>query len=410
MQVNITNRSKENKVDCFGCTACMANCPVSAIEMVSDDEGFSVPKVDEKKCISCGKCIKVCPAIYRWEKEKEDIKVFAVKNKDYEILKNSTSGGMFRAIADKVLMMNGYVCGCIIDDDMKIKHVVTNDLSVVERMMGSKYVQSDMGECLQTIRKYLLYEKNVLFAGTSCQVHGLLKYLDNSSVSTDKLICLDLICHGVPSPTLFSEYVKFYEKEMQVQIENYLFRSKKYGWGVNLEDKNYISTVWGSDNYKDDTSYCGQLWKNVFFSDWGIRNCCYECPYTCVMKPADISIGDFWGIEKHSKTTDWSSGCSLVIPQTIIGKQFLKSLDIYMEELENVEEVLSIQRRLFKPINKPKDRDAFWKEYRETGFEGVAKKFLRYNKKYKFMYRLKTFMIRHNMERIANRLIGNIFY
>lgn len=405
---------KMDSLTCFGCSACLGICPTGAISLVADSEGFQIPRIDEKKCILCGKCGKVCPSIHKWKntlaKKTDKIEIFSFQNRNLKILEKSTSGGLFRAAADRMLDMGGLVCGCIIDDRMAVKHAITDNPKIVDRMMGSKYVQSDMNTCFCKINQYLKNGKNILFSGTSCQVHGLINYLNYNCTKQDNLICMDLICHGVPSPKVFNDFLHFYEEVAGTEIIDYKFRSKKYGWGIGLGDKNYINTVYRSDNQVDDLSYCGQLWKNIFFSNYCIRNCCYCCSYACVQKPADISVGDFWGIEKQNTGADWSKGCSMVIPQTEKGFDFFRTLEADIDKMPNGFKAAQMQNRLFSSVNKPDNRDAFWKIYQSESFKVVAKQFFRFNGYYKTKYALREFMTNYGIERIANKLLGDVFY
>lgn len=392
---------------CFGCTACMAICQYHAIEMRADTEGFMAPEVNAEKCVRCGACTRVCPALNSWSRKDGDNKFFAFQNENEQILAKSTSGGAFSAIVASE--KKPYVCGCILDDELYVRHVLARDEAEIAAMRGSKYVQSDMGNCLWEIKEKLLANEVVIFSGTSCQVHGLLNYLEAGHVPTEKLITIDLICHGVPSNLMHQEYVRNYEQVKGVKREKHYFRSKRQGWGLRFMFKNYEQVFAHSGLCEDWTSLESQLWINIFFSELCLREVCYRCPYCTDGKPADITLADFWGIEQTDLDFEFSKGCSLIIARG-------KGLD-KVKNLANVVE-LNVQQEttarkyqslLKTPIKRPADRDAFWKDYHENGFLYVAKKYLHYSRKYKMLITLYN-IAKYLNERVAQRLGMIVFY
>lgn len=319
--------AKVERKACFGCTACMAICKFDAITMQPDAEGFMVPIVDAEKCVGCGACTKVCPALNRWQGKAGENKFYAYQHEDKEVLSKSTSGGAFSAIVGNE--EKPYVCGCVLDDKLYVRHILSREESDIVAMRGSKYVQSDMGNVLQEIREKLMAGEKVVFSGTSCQTHGLLNYLAAAKVPTDNLITMDLICHGVPSNLMHQEYVKLYEQVKDVKGLNHYFRTKRQQWGTGFILKNYEQAFFYSKHKTlvygchdgDRTSLESQLWLNVFFSDLCIRESCYNCPYCTDSKPADITLADFWGIEETDVDLDFPKGCSLMIAR---GKGIVK--------------------------------------------------------------------------------------
>lgn len=226
---------KTDSQKCCGCTACMAVCPLHAIQMNNDSEGFLCPQVDTKICVECGACIKVCPA----EKiEKSTVKVsdnmqtYAAKWEN-NVRSKSASGAFFPANAKYVLEeKKGYVCGCVLNrQTLMPEHIVTNNWPDIQRMQDSKYVQSNMKNCYCEIGELLNKGQIVLFTGTSCQVSGLYSFLEAKHISSENLLTIDFFCHGVPSPKIWKDYLRFYEEKRKRTPIGYRFRSKQYGWG-----------------------------------------------------------------------------------------------------------------------------------------------------------------------------------
>lgn len=409
---NITSVKKE---DCFGCTACKAVCKLDAISMVTDDEGFMYPIVDEHKCVECGACLHVCPALHRWKAEQCDNEYYAFQNQDQYVLSKSTSGGAFSALVHSV--KEPYVCGCVLDDRLYVKHILSNRSDDIEAMRGSKYVQSDMGDCFSQIKAKLAAGEQVIFTGTSCQVHGLLNYLKFFKVATDRLITVDLICHGVPSNLMHQEYVKFYEKTKGVKRGTHYFRTKRQGWGMRFILKNHEQMfVHGEQTFVhstpsgDYTSQESQLYLNIFFSDLCLRSACYHCPYCTENKPGDLTLADFWGIEETDLSLDFPKGCSLVIAR---GKgihmleNILHGLHLNKEQIKVAKKY---QLHLRRPVKCPDKRDAFWADYHRKGFQYVAHKYLRYGGKYKVIMLLYNIANRMTNKRIAQKLGSKLFY
>ncbi|TYZ27778.1 4Fe-4S dicluster domain-containing protein [Selenomonas caprae] len=413
----IKNVAEVKRETCFGCTACMAICKLGAIHMQADAEGFMVPAVDEEKCVNCSACTKVCPALHPWKGREGENKFYAFQHEDDTVLVKSTSGGAFSAIASSV--DDPYVCGCVMDEKLYVRHIVSQAEEDIAAMRGSKYVQSDMGNVLREIGEKLSAGKNVVFSGTSCQTHGLLNYLAAAKISTENLITMDLICHGVPSNLMHKEYVKNYEKSKGVKGVKHYFRSKRQGWGLRFMLKNYEQlfvhsghkqTVVHSCVVADRTSLESQLWLNIFFSDLCLREACYNCPYCTDSKPADITLADFWGIEETDVDLDFPKGCSLLIGRGE-GINIVKKL-IKFRALDKKQESVArnYQIHLNRPIKRPAKRDDFWEDYHKHGFDFVARKYLRYGKRYSLLMLLYNLANLLKNKRLAQKIGGWLFY
>ena len=282
------NISALNKEKCCGCALCASICPKGAIHMTPDELGNLYPSVDEK-CIDCGKCLSVCS--YNGEHElKEPIATFAACRTDKERLTKSSSGGVFAAIAESLnLSDEWYVAGCILDENLVPKHLVTSNKIEIEKMYGSKYVQSNIQDVYVQIKDKLKAGYKVLFSGTPCQVSAIQKYTKNH----ENLYTIEVICHGVTSPEMFDSYLLMYNKK---QIREFIFRDKKQGWSFN-------NLIFYKDGRKKKINHRLSSYMTYFLNGETYRDCCYSCPFAKEMRGADLTIGDYWGIikEKQSK-------------------------------------------------------------------------------------------------------------
>lgn len=399
------NISCVNEKDCFGCTACYSICPTQAISMKETDKGFIVPLVDDDMCIGCGKCAEACPSIVRWNDQESSIDCYAYTHNDRNELQKSTSGGLFNGIIQQFPKAN--ICGCVRNNNI-IEHVVSDNFQTISRMGGSKYVQSNLGEVFKTIKEKLALGERVIFSGTSCQVDGLQRYLSTLNVTTDNLLTLDLVCHGVPSPRVYWEYIHFYEKIKRKKVIDHYFRNKTEGWGLDKGVLNYIQTIVTTDG-SDSESLEANLWQNVFFSDLCTRESCFSCPYSTTRKPSDITMGDFWGIEKIDKSLKDVMGCSLCIIHTEKGERVIKQLNATPIDKGKYNTITSAQARLRKPVARPQAYEKFWDEYLERGFGIAAKKYFRYSLKYKLMNRMYKMSKRMRLTKVPKYLLRKIY-
>lgn len=361
-----------SKQDCCGCTACKSICPEQAISMLPDEEGFLYPEINCNLCVECGLCKKVCAFQngYATSDNYDRPKVYALKHKSDEVRKNSSSGGAFTAISDYILSKKGVIYGVAYDENFYVEHQRAETAKERNKFRGSKYVQSDLKEVFSQINEDLKKDRYVLFTGTGCQVAGLIKYLDNTQTDAKKLITNDIICHGAPSPLLWNKYLKFIQREDE--ITSYTFRYKEKGWhGYNVKGE------FKSGRVKINTSDI-KIYANLFGSDLALRPSCYNCQYTNLQRPSDITIGDFWGIEKTMPEIDDNKGISLVLINTPKGKGVIDKIKGELELWEsNTRDCL--QLNLQQPTKRPKNRDRFWEDYHGFGFAYIAKKYAGYS-------------------------------
>jgi coenzyme F420-reducing hydrogenase beta subunit len=285
--------------------------------------------------------------------------VYAVKHKDNDVRMDSRSGGVFTALSDYVLYNNGVIYGCSLDDGYMAVH--TRATSGVERnaFRGSKYIQSDLKDIFKSVKTDLEAGKQVLFSGTSCQVDGLRAYL--SEVDTSKLLCVDIVCHGVPSPMVWKDYLKWTSKKYKEKISWVDFRNKKkYGW------RRHVETI-GLENGSVDS----RIFTTMFYKHHILRPSCFKCPYKSLLHSSDITIADFWGIEKAAPHFDDNKGVSLVLINNYVGEGFFQKINQHIAS-EQCDVNLCLQEPLINPYPEPKGRKRFWELYHRLRFSAIA--------------------------------------
>ncbi len=289
-------------------------------------------------------------------------KVYAVKHKNEAIRAASRSGGIFTAISDWVLENNGVVYGCILTEDFKAVHIRADNTESRNLMRGSKYIQSKQGNTFKDVKADLLAGRTVLYSGTSCQVAGLREYLGKDY---ENLFYLDIVCHGVPSPIVWSEYLEWQERRNNAKVKNVDFRNKKdFGWRDHIETLTF-------DNGKCVSS---GIFKHLFYCHTILRPSCYKCPYKSIVHPGDITIADYWGIEKVVPEFDDNKGVSLVLVNNEIGEHILNSVKNEVEWKQTRLED-SMQPPLKAPFPKPIEREQFWSDFSNKSFGYIAKKY-----------------------------------
>lgn len=355
-----------DKKDCSGCSACVSACGHGCISMHSDAEGFLYSKVDESKCVDCGLCELACPII-NIPRNNAITQVLAAKNIDNSIRFKSSSGGIFRLLAEQILKDGGVVVGCRFNDQMDAIHSIAENEDQLEALMSSKYVQSDTQGIYELVRTKLRQNKIVLFSGVPCQVAALRNFLLKPF---ENLITVDILCHGVPSPKFFKEYVNSIERRYRSKVSGLSFRSKEKSW-----KRLYISAKF--KNKKRHFLYAGyDSYMQLFLSDRLQRPSCFHCPYNTLKRPGDISLGDFWGIGKKFYDFDDDKGTSMVLINNEKGKSLWAKIARETTYIEtNIDTAVEGNRVLVSHLPDRSKRDEFYKEYVEHGFEAAVRKF-----------------------------------
>lgn len=341
--------------NCCGCYSCEQICPKSCITFKRDNEGFMYPFVNENDCISCGACIKHCP-ILSIKQEKKQPTVFAAKYKNRDLTFKSTSGGVFIAFANYVLEKGGIVFGCAYDENLVAHHIGIENKKDLYKLQSSKYVQSDIQNIYSKIKNELSKDRYVLFSGTGCQSAGLMTFLGKEY---DKLINIDILCHGVPSPELFKNYINYMGKKLGGNLTEYNFRSKeKRGWDLYYKASN-------NKHSKSDYGFFDPYY-NAFLNCKTYRESCYNCKFANTNRISDITLGDYWGIKKmHPEFYD-NNGVSVVLLNrekgTAIWNKIKQNIDFIPS---TVEKAAVMNGNLVESSKRPLCRDTIY-----DGFDG----------------------------------------
>lgn len=363
--IQITDKSQ-----CCGCTACVSICTHDAITMQPDALGFLYPVIDN---IDCGLCEKVCAFNVHY-----DISInltqpnaYAARHKDMKEVETSRSGAAFIAISDYILENDGVVYGVGYTDHFRVIHKRATTREERDEFKGSKYVQSDLDHIFRQVKNDLKKGLTVLFSGTPCQTAGLNSYIGKKL--RKNLILVDIVCHGVPGPYVWRDYIAYLEKKQRDRICWVNFRDKqKFGWKAHKETFKFVNTE------ENEMQFTYAFYKHILF-----RQSCGVCPYTNTQRPSDITIADFWGWEKtDSEINKDDKGISLILVNTEKGQEIFDAVKDCMivipAKLENC-----LQTNLQKPSDIHPKRMEFEKDYAQYGFERTFKKYALLGWKYK---------------------------
>ncbi len=361
---------------CTGCGVCAAICPTGAIQMLPDREGFLFPTYDEKKCIQCKRCEKKCP-LTDMEKPQNEQKTYACQIKDKESLLFATAGGFFPLLAKKMIQAGGLVYGCVWDADMKPVHKGIADIESIKCFSGSKYVQSDISCILEEIYDHLKNGKKVLFSGTPCQVAAVLKYCDALDLS--RLITVDVICYGVPSPGLFLAYIDELNRKYGAKVVDFRFRDKrKYGWSHTTRIT--FEKADGNRFEIEEPDYSQIDYYKMFATRDCYRKACYYCQYNEIARVSDFTTGNYWGIENKSSVFDETLGVSMVLVNTERARRIFEELipDMLVEE-RTIADAIQSNDALVKGSVLPRKRDAIYACFAKKGFKVMFRKYYQLN-------------------------------
>ena len=369
--------------NCVGCFLCSFVCPTQCIHMSFDELGFSHPKIDDKSCLNCGLCLSKCPIN---QHKNHDCPIgetaFGFSNDDSEFLKQSSSGGFFSYLANEMVKKEkAKVFGAAFVDKTDLRMICAdNDISL-KPLFGSKYVQASLHDAFSSLRDSLNNGDIVLFCGTPCQVAAITSLFGNEPPSN--LFLIDFICHGVSSPTIFKDYIK--TKEIQNgPVSQIKFRYKQESWasyGMLIKYENG-EEIFESKN--DNYVY------KAFLSNYSLRESCFNCCFKGKNRFSDITIGDYWGVEKIYPNSDCKRGLSIVIPNTIKGNNLIKKYGVNHDFLKtDIATVARFNSSYIAPVKKPRNYGRFIKEFNKSSFEKAIDKYCRENRLITFLRVLK---------------------
>lgn len=344
--------------NCTGCGLCSEKCPQNCISMAPNEEGFLFPTVDLHTCINCGVCSSYCPINTDGNdlKNSGKRKYFCAIISDNDKLIKSSSGGVFRIVADWFVDNNALVCGCVYNDQMVATHIISNRIEDISRMCGSKYVQSKISHTFSAIKNNLLSGNKIMVTGTACQLAALKMYLGDEY---DNLFCVEILCHGVPSPSLFDKYVLYLERKLRGKIVDIQFRNKeKNGWG----SEHRTCIVYEKNNKLLKYRPTLPAYFSAFFYGINLRESCYNCKFATPERVADLTIGDFWGSwSKYGKR--FKQGISVIGVNTKKGEELVNNVKHNFDFFESLteDEAFKSNDNFEHPVKRPDERKDFYK-------------------------------------------------
>lgn len=353
------------KSRCTGCTACVAVCPLDAIVMKADSEGFLYPEVDTARCVNCGKCHKVCPV----DKEPTSVtpeKAYYAVADDGNLSRQSSSGGVFSLLANQILCDGGVVFGCAMTEDCgSAHHIGIDSENQMWQLRGSKYVQSALENTLREAKAALAQGKTVLFSGTPCQIGGVKAYLGDA----ENLLTVDVICHGAPSPMVWRDYLTALEKDMNSKAVQVCFRDKTEGW----QRYSLVVEFENGKTYRKNVTQ--DLYLRGFVENLYLRPACHGCVFKNGNYKSDLTIGDLWGAKRIKPELQGIEGISLLIPHTPKGQQLVKLLQACTLEEIPVDAALKSNPSYYKPVGPSPFRTRALSQIRIRGTRKTLRKY-----------------------------------
>lgn len=386
-----------DKKECCGCTACLNACPRQCISMKRDEEGFLYPMIDKVQCVNCGSCEKVCPINHPVYENKTQA-VYAAYVRDEQQRMKSTSGGIFYVIARWIIEQGGIVYGAAFDDNFKLKHIGVDSLDKLQKLRGSKYLQSDLGNVFCEIKEHLKKNRWVYFVGVGCQVAGLHSFLRKEYKT---LITSDLVCHGVPSQLMFDWHLDYLRAKEKAEITSYSFRDCE-GWG-GCETYSYTSLIHGRKGTRKLHSYSLSPYLYSFMSAYTSRYSCYDCKFARIPRQGDITLADYWGVSNYFPELDCTKGVSLVLINNKIGNEIWDAIKCYLEYRSSCVDDAAINNgNLIYGTKMPEFRKSCYTLINQKGYEWVAEH--EFRAPHYWLIKLKVFLLRTKLGAFLVRL------
>lgn len=375
-----------DKHDCCGCAACVQICPKSCIRFDEDEQGFRYPLIDKSICVDCGLCEKVCPVLNQFE-SKQPLKVFAAKNPDDQVRLKSSSGGIFTMLAEYIINHGGVVFGARFDEQWEVEHAYTETIEGLEQFRGSKYVQSRVGITYKQAKDFLNAGRKVLYTGTPCQIAGLKKFLIKEY---DNLLTLEIVCHGVPSPLVWRDYLDYKRTAYMESTPSFLnkpliitdisFRDKTHGWKqygfkicytAHSVNENTISELDNKVNC-EISAFTEDIFMKGFLKNLYLRPSCHYCPANKGKSGADISLADYWGIQLIHPGLDDNKGVGLVLINTLKGVEYYNSISAEIISIaSSYDFAITHNPCIVESVREPNIKSQFWQNYKESKIHSI---------------------------------------
>lgn len=390
----------QNKKDCCGCGACKNICPKKCISMESDHEGFLYPVVNETECVNCGLCEKACPVINVKEDNKKKQTAFVIQHKDEAVRKESTAGGAFTAISSWVIEQGGVAFGASYEQDFMVEHSCAERVEELAKFRNSKYVQSNTKDTFSQVKSLLKQDKWVCYSGTPCQVEGLKTFLGKEY---DKLITVDVVCHGIPSPLAWKKYLEF-QKEKLGDYSHVMFRDKYYGYKystMSFFDKNGKNIY----AYGIDTDPMTR----AFFSDICDRPACYDCVFKKRYRVSDFTIWDCYSVFQFDKKLDDDKGTTRVLIHSDKGRALfeqIKNRIIWTEVI--ADELTAGVREMVKSVGTNPKRDEFFNDANIISGSELYQKYFPETTKVKMARFLRVGMCKIGVYAFVKRMVTRV--
>lgn len=340
----------QDRQQCCGCQACVNICPRKCISMEFDEEGFSYPKVNIDECIKCNACDNVCPMLNSVKICEREQRIYVAVNKDFSMRNSSSSGGVFGLLAKNVLDKEGIVFGAALDDQHRVCHKYISSMSEIRALQGAKYAQSDVRSTYKKAKDFLDEDKWVLFAGTPCQIEGLLNYLHKEYA---KLLTVDVICHGVPSPILWEKHLSEISSDHD-SPRDINFRDKTYGWKTSSLKVKFANGDTYLKTHREDPYF------RLYHSDLCLRRSCYNCNFRNIYRRSDITLGDCWGIDNITPRLNDNRGASVIIVHSQNGEDYINAIKGQLDtEHTTIDNVIKYNPSVAKNVPSNEKRDEF---------------------------------------------------
>ncbi|MBD8982500.1 MAG: 4Fe-4S dicluster domain-containing protein [Bacteroides cellulosilyticus] len=369
----------KEKRNCCGCNACYDVCPKDAITLSTDIEGFWYPRVDIDKCINCGLCERTCPQLHIETLKKNDFEYpvcFAAIHKNIEVRFGSTTGGLFSALAEQMYREGGYVGGAIYNKDFSVSHFISNNPSDLTLLRQSKYSQSQTCGIYKEVKRLLVAGEKVLICGTPCQMAALRRFLNKDY---ENLIIVDFICKSITSPKFYAKYLDYWERKVGSQLISFKFKDKELGWRSLVKRFDFKNGKTMYSRAQDNDLYSMAYHGNIVS-----RPSCYSCQFKGFPRMSDITIADFWGVEKYTylKDIDDNAGTSAVMCNSSKGLAFYKKLKNITSLETTIEKILPGNPALLYEQKMPvMNRDAFFRDLDRKAIEEVVPHYFSFHEK-----------------------------